>query len=337
VLARLDIAAACDRLAAERAGLGPEPLGQVLIVDLDTPGDPAGLVPGLLLPAVTVGVSRLAAASAPLDVLFTVAADPAAPWVQVADLDQAIEEVVAAIAANPQAAVILMHVLRAGRHDDLEHDLVVESLAYSALQSGPEHGAWLARRPAKHRPPDPGPPIIAERRGARLSVTLSRPHVRNAYNAAMRDALCETLTIAAADETVTEVELRGAGSDFCSGGDLDEFGTRPDPASAHLVRTGRSAARLVAAVGDRASVHLHGACVGAGIELPALAARVSAAPNTIIRLPEVAMGLIPGAGGTASLPRRIGRGRTAWLALTGQPIDAETALRWGLVDHISDG
>ena len=53
------------------------------------------------------------------------------------------------------------------------------------------------------------------------------------------------------------------------------------------------------------------------------------------RLPEVAMGLIPGAGGTASLPRRIGRRRTAWMALTGQPVDVDTAARWGLVDRVT--
>jgi enoyl-CoA hydratase/carnithine racemase len=51
-------------------------------------------------------------------------------------------------------------------------------------------------------------------------------------------------------------------------------------------------------------------------------------------LPEVGMGLVPGAGGTVSLPRRIGRQRTAWLALSGARLDADTALAWGLVDEI---
>ena len=111
------------------------------------------------------------------------------------------------------------------------------------------------------------------------------------------------------------------GPDFCSGGDLNEFGTLTDPATAHLVRTTRSAARLLGVVGDRVVAHLHGACVGAGIELPALAGRIVAAPDTRLQLPEVAMGLIPGAGGTATLPRRIGRHRTAWLALTGHFVE----------------
>jgi enoyl-CoA hydratase/carnithine racemase len=83
-------------------------------------------------------------------------------------------------------------------------------------------------------------------------------------------------------------------------------------------------------------VHLHGACVGSGIELPAFAATVLAEPSTVVSLPEVSLGLIPGAGGTVSLPRRIGRHRTARLALTGDRIDAATALEWGLVDAIED-
>ena len=163
---------------------------------------------------------------------------------------------------------------------------------------------------------------------------MNRPWVRNAYNAAMRDQLCEALSIAGADPSVGEVHIHGDGPDFCSGGDLDEFGTSEDRASAHLIRTAQSTARLLGATGDRVVAHLHGACVGAGIELPALAARVVAAPDTRMQLPEVAMGLIPGAGGTASLPRRIGRHRTAWMALSGQVVDAVTGLGWGLVDEI---
>jgi enoyl-CoA hydratase/carnithine racemase len=80
--------------------------------------------------------------------------------------------------------------------------------------------------------------------------------------------------------------------------------------------------------------HVHGACAGAGVELPAFAAKVSARADAWFMLPELSMGLVPGAGGTASLPRRIGRRRTAWLALSGERIDARTALEWGLVDEI---
>jgi enoyl-CoA hydratase/carnithine racemase len=71
--------------------------------------------------------------------------------------------------------------------------------------------------------------------------------------------------------------------------------------------------------------------------MPAAAARVTARPGTTFRLPEVGMGLIPGAGGTATIPRRIGRHRAAWMALSGREIDLETALAWGLVDAVDEG
>jgi enoyl-CoA hydratase/carnithine racemase len=81
---------------------------------------------------------------------------------------------------------------------------------------------------------------------------------------------------------------------------------------------------------------MHGACVGAGVELAAFAGRVVAAPGTTFRLPEVSMGAIPGAGGTVSLPRRIGAPRTLLLGLSGLALAAEDALRWGLVDAVAD-
>ena len=92
---------------------------------------------------------------------------------------------------------------------------------------------------------------------------------------------------------------------------------------------------LLATCADRARAHVHGACIGAGVELPAFTAHVRARPDAFFQLPEVAFGLVPGAGGTVSLPRRIGRQRTAWLALTGERLDAETARSWGLVDEIA--
>jgi enoyl-CoA hydratase/carnithine racemase len=68
--------------------------------------------------------------------------------------------------------------------------------------------------------------------------------------------------------------------------------------------------------------------------MAASAGRVVAAPDAFFALPEVPMGLVPGAGGSVSVPHRIGRWRSAWLMLTGDPLPATTALRWGLVDEI---
>ena len=129
--------------------------------------------------------------------------------------------------------------------------------------------------------------------------------------------------------------MTGSGPDFCAGGDLDEFGTFVDPASAHLLRLQQSVGRAISRVADRVTVHLHGACIGSGIELPAFAGRVVASPDARISLPEVTLGLIPGAGGTVSLPRRIGRHRTAQLGLSGMVLDAGTAQAWRLVDVVA--
>jgi enoyl-CoA hydratase/carnithine racemase len=167
-----------------------------------------------------------------------------------------------------------------------------------------------------------------------LEVVLSRPQRHNAYDHHMRDALVEALRLAAADATIEGVLLRGDGPSFCSGGDLAEFGTSADPATAHHVRLSRSAAYWMERIGPRMRATVHGRCIGAGVELAAYAGTVIADRDATFQLPEVAMGLVPGAGGTVSVPRRIGPWRTAWLALTGTTVDATTARSWGLVDRV---
>ncbi|MCU1449859.1 MAG: putative Enoyl-CoA hydratase, partial [Acidimicrobiales bacterium] len=291
-----------------------------------------------LLPCVVVGVGEPGgldgAAAAATDVLFTAQAGAPAPWVHVPDVDDAIRFLTDAVVRSPAAAATLAQVLRVGEDADVASAIVIESLAYGMLQAGPEFKAWLAgRTPKGHRPQDE-PVVLVEREGDSLTITLNRPAVHNAYDAATRDALAAALELVAADGSITDVHLRGAGPSFSAGGDLAEFGTTPDPTTGHLIRTTRSAAALLATHADRVTAHLHGACVGAGIELPAFAGTVSATGDATFRLPEVAMGLIPGAGGTASIPRRIGRHRTAWLALTGAELDARQAAAWGLVDEV---
>lgn len=239
------------------------------------------------------------------------------------------------VAHNPLAALALVQLLRHAEGLDIEAALVFESLVYSMLQSGPEFAAWLASRPAR-RPPARAtePAVRIHRELDRLHLTLNRPAKCNAFSAEMRDLLCEGLGLAVADDSIEEVILSGEGESFCSGGDLDEFGSLPDPATAHAIRSTRNVARLLAACAERVRAHVHGDCIGAGVELPAFAARVVVEGDASFRLPELGMGLVPGAGGTVSLSRRIGRQRTAWLALTGARLDAETALGWGLVDEI---
>jgi enoyl-CoA hydratase len=300
-----------------------DPEGVVVLTSADGSAPEPGLLDRLSsLPCVVVAVDRQAGdAPAWADV---------APEAGVASLD----DILAVVERNPVAATSLVLCLREGS-TSLGRALVAESAAYSLLQAGAEFKKWQAERPAPKSRPEPEPAVKIQRDGDRLELVLNRPRVRNALNRAMRDGLLEGLALAAADASLTEVVLRGEGRSFCSGGDLDEFGTFSNPAAAHLVRLATSIGRAIDALGRRLVAQVHGPCAGSGVELPAFAGRVVARPDFTAALPEVGLGLIPGAGGTASITRRVGRHRMALLALCGRRIDAATALRWGLVDEVA--
>ena len=240
------------------------------------------------------------------------------------------------IANAPLAAMTLVQVLRATPQVSVEQGLLLESLAYATLQGGPEFRGWSTAHPPRSIESLDTPPLLIERNDSHLRIRLNRPERRNAISVEMRDALCEAFQLVAADPSLTQVEISGNGACFSIGGDVDEFGLAPDTATAHAVRSLRLPARCLLPIAGRVSFHLHSACIGAGIELPAFAARVTAAKNAFFQLPDLRVGLIPGAGGCGSLPRRIGRQRTAYMALTGKKISATTALAWGLIDAIAE-
>ncbi|MEU6642867.1 enoyl-CoA hydratase/isomerase family protein [Saccharomonospora sp. NPDC046836] len=345
--------AACVSVAELAEGAAHEPLldaeGRVrhplLVVDLDTPL-PSHVLARAALAAqscdrVLVGLAaervpgQSRALTEALDLsLVPAAADTRRELVASSHPADDANTLQAAATANPQATLVLAHILRATGQLDVPAALDAESFAYSTLLGGAEFATWLARRRARPLPPQVHDPVLLSRDGALLRITLNRPQRRNAYGRELRDALVAALQLAELDSTIDKVVLDGMGPSFCSGGDLDEFGTTPDLATAHLVRTRAGAALPMHRLADRLEVHVHGSCVGAGIELPAFAGRVVAHPDTTFRLPEVSMGLIPGAGGTVSLPRRIGRWRTLHMALSGRPLDAVTARSWGLIDAV---
>ena len=269
---------------------------------------------------ITIHVGRRAPRGA--DVVVPTAADAAA--------------LRARIARAPLAAGVLVGLLRATEKLPVEDALFAESLAYATLQGGPEYRRWLAehRAPAPFQPTDAGPAVVMARERALLTVELNRASNRNAMNVEMRDGLVEAFELVLADRAIRKVVLRGRGRCFSTGGDLTEFGSVPDPATGHAIRMQVLPARFLARCADRVEARVHSACIGAGIELPAFARRVVAAPDAFFQLPELDFGLIPGAGGTVSIPRRIGRQRAAWLMLSGRKIGAKQALAWGLVDAI---
>lgn len=236
---------------------------------------------------------------------------------------------------RPMASMALVQLLRMSSGLDVQQALMAESFVYSTLQAGPEFAAWRATRGAPPGlAPNSEPAVQIERFHSTLSLTLNRPQKHNAFSTEIRDALAEALRPARVDRSLSEIVVRGAGPSFCSGGDLDEFGMLPEPATAHAIRATRNVASVVHDLRDRIRFEVHGACIGAGCELPAFARRVTAREDAFFQLPEIDIGLVPGAGGTVSVPRRIGRQRACWLALTGRRIDAQTAQQWGLVDEV---
>src|SRR5690606_17046902 len=123
--------------------------------------------------------------------------------------------------------------------------------------------------------------VLVSRDGGVLDVVLNRPEVRNAVDSALRDGLVEALELAAVDPSIERVVLRGRGPVFCAGGDLDEFGTVGDPATANAVRLSRHPGLAVSRCAARVEARLHGAAVGSGIEIPAFAGHVVADPATV--------------------------------------------------------
>ena len=234
---------------------------------------------------------------------------------------------------QPTACATLVQLLRHNANSSVTEGLFAESLAYSTLQQSQGFMTWL-QEPRPVSKPDTAPVLLTERHAQTLTITLNRPHAHNAYSTALKDALCEVLHAALTDETLRDVVLRGNGPSYCAGGDLSEFGQVTDAAEAHLSRTTRSAGALLASLATTTKVYTQGACIGAGIEIPAFADQIIAHENSFFQLPEVTMGLVPGAGGTVSLTKKIGRHKTAYLAISNSKLSAQAALSWGLIDEV---
>ncbi len=243
-----------------------------------------------------------------------------------------LARLLASIARTPIAAMVLVQLLRATQNLSFADTLACESLAYATLQHGPEFRHWQAN--AAILPPltPAEPPLSIDTNGETLRLTLTDPAQHNAIGTHMRDALCEALDLALA--TTGPVHLSAQGRAFSSGGAVAEFGQVSDPATAHWLRSLRLPATRLARLAPRLSVHVQGAAIGAGAEIAAFGHHVTATRAAWFQLPELKYGLIPGAGGTASITARIGRHRLAYMALSMARVPASTALAWGLIDAV---
>lgn len=344
---------AADWLEGGRLGLGEDGESAVplVFIDLGAPASHAALdrLPGLVRAVnasnrVVIGVAEkgVPAGLLPLAGALTCTlvggGAERLPVTQVAVTDVALacRAIDATISNAPRAAVTLAGLLRLTSAATVRSGLMAESLAYSMLLAGPEFARWKASHPRPDRPSLPDPAVVVRRVRNELHLTLNHPARHNAFGEQIRDGLAGALDTALADSSITGIRLSGAGPSFCSGGDLDEVGTVQDVSGSHLVRLDRSVAARADACRARLRAVVHGACIGAGVEIPAFAGRVESRDDAFFQLPELAMGLIPGAGGTVGITRRIGRWRTAYLALSGIRLHVSTALTWGLVDTVID-
>ena len=177
------------------------------------------------------------------------------------------------------------------------------------------------------------PPILLERDDRIVTLTFDRPEVLNAYDRSMRDAIFAALEWLHGEREVSVLLVRGNGRAFSTGGDLSEFGTAPSPVRAREVRRQRDVWRLWSTLPCVSIAAVHGPAVGGGLEMALLCDLVVCAHDARLALPETALGLVPGVGGTQTLPRAVGEGRAAAMLLAGDEIDGRTAARIGLAQH----
>ena len=166
-------------------------------------------------------------------------------------------------------------------------------------------------------------------------ITLNRPFHINAFSVQMRDELYETLNLLKDDPNAKVAILRGSGErGFCAGADLTEFGTAPSQVIARSVRWERDLWGLFHTQPKPIVAALHGYVIGSGIEIASLCDVRIAADNCVFRMPEVALGMVPAAGGTQTLPRLIGTSRTLEFILSNRVMKVEEARKIGLVDRV---
>ena len=177
--------------------------------------------------------------------------------------------------------------------------------------------------------------ILSARDGAIATVTVNRPTVLNALDAQTVRTLTSVMTDLGQDDEIRCVVLTGAGDRaFVAGADIAEL-ARLTPTSARAVAdAGHRLCALIECLEKPVIAAINGFALGGGCEIAMACTLRIAAKTAKLGQPEIALGLIPGFGGTQRLPRLVGRGRALELLLTGAPIDAEEAWRIGLVNRV---
>ena len=177
--------------------------------------------------------------------------------------------------------------------------------------------------------------MLYSKSGAVAHIVLNRPRVMNAYNVQMRDDLFFTLEAVRDDPDVRVAVISGAGERaFCAGADLTEFGTAPSQIIARQVRWERDIWGLFLSLRKPLIAAMRGYVIGSGVEIACLCDIRIAADDAQFALPEVALGMIPAAGGTQTLRRVVGASRALEMVLSNRRVGAEEARRIGLAHTV---
>lgn len=173
--------------------------------------------------------------------------------------------------------------------------------------------------------------VLTEKRDGVAVVTLNRPEALNALSAALRSALVETLGALAGDREAQVIVLTGAGRAFTVGLDLKELGGEADPGR---VASSVDLSSAMAALPQPVIGAVNGFAITGGFELALMCDFLFASPAAKFADTHARVGVVPGWGLSQRLPRLVGINRAKELSLTGNYLDAEQALAWGLVNRI---
>ncbi len=177
--------------------------------------------------------------------------------------------------------------------------------------------------------------VLYAKKGPVAHVVLNRPQVINAYNMQMRDELYQALEAVRDDPEVRVAILRGAGErGFCAGADLTEFGAAPSQVVARRVRWERDVWGLFLSIRKPLIAALQGYVIGSGVEMACLCDLRIASDDAVFQMPEVALGMMPAAGGTQTLSRIVGQGHALDVMLTNRRAMAHEAERIGLAHRV---
>lgn len=177
--------------------------------------------------------------------------------------------------------------------------------------------------------------LLVERDGAVLVVTINRPKVLNALNAATLDELRHVILEAQSDDDVRAVVVTGAGDKaFVAGADINELAVQSPTSGRNHALVGQHVFDLIENLGKPVIAAINGYALGGGCELAMACTLRLAADTAKLGQPEINLGILPGYAGTQRLSRLVGKGRAMEMILTGAPIPAQQAERFGLVNRV---